>query len=620
MKSIAHIFLTVGLLLLLITGCKHGQLENVPDWTAFHKYYNDKDYQEYLQKNINSLSDDELMFSSIVKSFYSDNGSAIWTANGLQEHLTKQFLELYAKSEEHGLSPEIFGYQIINNDIRKIQNNEVGSSEELYRLLAEIEVQLTRANVLYAKTMKYGATDPKEVNGGKWKYAMDSLRTDFVTDALKASCEGTHYLMSLHPTDSVYLALQGEMRKFLALREQTWDSIPAFSADSGHCVKNVSRIGKRLLQLEEITSTYVPSDTLGRVLMPAINRFRENRGIPTSRHLDEETFTALNKKPQEYIDQLAANLERCRWQTKHKKGSDFVAVNIPDFMLEARSADTVALRMKICCGRSVNRKNEDSCRVNGILPAAKTESPLLYSEIYSIVLNPEWKVPYSIIKDEYYYKMTRNAMGVTNKEKLYFVDGRTKKQVRAESIDWKKVSQNNIPYQIIQTSGKHNALGLYKFNISNSESVYLHSTNNPGAFRRRVRAVSHGCIRVCEPDSLAKLILTMNDYDTTRWEQVMITVGQEPWTEEGTEYLEKMQEKEEEYRLGLTGDDSLFYRPLRPTNLGLRKRMPVFIEYYTVFIGANGDVNYRNDVYHKDKNILNAIDALKPKTTSHAKK
>ena len=46
--------------------------------------------------------------------------------------------------------------------------------------------------------------------------------------------------------------------------------------------------------------------------------------------------------------------------------------------------------------------------------------------------------------------------------------------------------------------------------------------------------------------------------------------------------------------------------------------MPVFIEYHTAFIGPNGDVHYRNDVYHKDKNITNALQKLIPKSEKDA--
>ena len=35
-----------------------------------------------------------------------------------------------------------------------------------------------------------------------------------------------------------------------------------------------------------------------------------------------------------------------------------------------------------------------------------------------------------------------------------------------------------------------------------------------------------------------------------------------------------------------------------------RKPIPLFIEYYTCFVGDDGTVQYREDVYYKDGNIL----------------
>lgn len=620
MKHLQRLFILFTLLSLLLPACKKSGAgtEETPDWKVFRKYYVEKDYQQQLMKSINSLSDNDLMFSEWVKEHYQQTKEPIWTANGLQEKLVEEYLELYSHAEEHGLPEEMFGGEIVRKNIEQLKKGDIGSAKELYRKLSDVEILMARANVLYAKTMAFGATDPKEVNGGKWLYEMDTITRDFITNAMQEAPKGTQHLTALHPTDTVYLALAKEMRKFLDLREEKWDTIPFFSADSGQCVRNVHLIGKRLLQLQEISSSYTPSDTLGKVLMPAINRFRVNRGIPTSRKLDEETFRALNRTPQEYIDMLAANMERCRWQTRHKKGSTFIAVNIPDFMLEARCDDTVALRSKICCGKYRRKKAEDSCRVNGILPAVKSESPLLYSEINSVVLNPEWRIPYSIIKDEYYYKMVKNCVGVCKKERLYITDNRTKKQVHPENIDWKKVSQKNIPYQLTQTSGKHNALGLYKFNIPNTESVYLHSTNNPGAFNHRKRDFSHGCVRVQSSAELAAVLFEMNGYDSTRLEEISIILGNEPTTEEGEKYLEKRQEREEKYFNSLSPEEASFYRPLRPTGISLAKKMPVFIEYHTAFIGPNGDVHYRNDVYHKDTNILNALKKLSPHSAKDA--
>lgn len=147
-------------------------------------------------------------------------------------------------------------------------------------------------------------------------------------------------------------------------------------------------------------------------------------------------------------------------------------------------------------------------------------------------------------------------------------------------------------------------MGSVKFNFPNSESVYLHDTDIPSAFKRRNRALSHGCIRVEKPRELMRQLLVMNDYDTVKLEQTYIILGDEPTTEKGEEFLEEREKKEEEYFDKLAPEDTIFYRPLRPTNVFLKKKMPLFIEYFTCYVDFNGDINYRPDLYEKEGNVL----------------
>ena len=223
------------------------------------------------------------------------------------------------------------------------------------------------------------------------------------------------------------------------------------------------------------------------------------------------------------------------------------------------------------------------------------------------MLNPEWNIPYTITKDEYYPKLVKNNTAVIKKEDLYIVNRKTGKYVQADTIDWSKLRRNNLPYRLFQSSGRHNALGLIKFDFPNPESVYLHDTNNKGAFKRRVRALSHGCVRVQNPFELAAVIYELNGYDEKRQEELSIIVGNAPTTEDGEKFLEEREEKEEKYYEKLSDELKKFYRKTRPTRLKLEQTMPVYFEYYTCFVGDNGYVQYRNDLYYKDDNILYLI-------------
>ena len=102
--------------------------------------------------------------------------------------------------------------------------------------------------------------------------------------------------------------------------------------------------------------------------------------------------------------QIAVNMERCRWQIPHPKANQRqILVNIPAQQLWAIGGDTV-LDMRICCG------------------AVPTKTPLLNSEISYMQVNPEWIIPYNIVKTEVAHHagdsayFARNRYSIINKE------------------------------------------------------------------------------------------------------------------------------------------------------------------------------------------------------------
>ncbi len=614
-KQFLPFLLLLGILL-LGSSCRHSG--ETPHWFSAYKFYDNDAYCNYLIENVSGLTENKIQFSDQVKAFYQERKEPLWTTNGFNEENIQKLEKFIAKSDEHGISPDVFGYTTAQNLTEKLKEGKIGTEDSLYALLARIELLYTDAFIQYVKDLTYGATDPVEVNGGKWLYETIQPEADFASEVLKNADKIDEYLRSIQPTDEIYLALQQELARFLAVKDTVLPKIPYVSADSNATAKNVSKIGERLLFLQEIDANYQPTDKLDAPLMIAINQFRSRRDIPTHSALDEETIDMLNQQPQYYIDKISANLERYRWKLVHPKGSDYVAANTADYTLKAVCADTLALEMKICCGRyGASRRAKDSTL--RMLKAIPTESPLLFSEINYIYLNPEWGITASILAGEYYDKFVRSNTYTAKKEKLFFIDLKTKKQVLPESIDWKKINRNKIPYKVIQSSGKHNALGLVKFSFPNSESVYLHDTNSKGKFKTRKRAYSHGCVRVEKPVELAELLF-IRDFGETNTkkkeeelaellEQYRIILGEEPETEEGEEFLEEYLKKEEEYFDSL-GADTIFYRPLRPTPVHLKKRMPIYIEYFTCYIGTDNQVHYCNDGYEKEGNILYALKQL----------
>src|SRR5581483_5113212 len=115
------------------------------------------------------------------------------------------------------------------------------------------------------------------------------------------------------------------------------------------------------------------------------------------------------------------------------------------------------------------------------------ETPMLVSEIRSIVINPPWNVPSTIAAKEIWPKekthpgyLKRNGFSVIDTG-----DGGSR----------------------LQQSPAHSALGHFKFDFDNRFAVYLHDTPARSGFARFDRLASHGCVRLEKAGELAKLLL-----------------------------------------------------------------------------------------------------------------
>lgn len=599
--------LLICICILCISGCTKlkGKVEPKPHWFKYYSVFNNGDYQAYFQEHmgIDSLFADE----PYREWFYGTEPSPVWTANGLQEHRTDALLEQLSLSYEHGIPSSFFGYDTLVASIRRLHDHEFPNTDSLYAVLFNLEHALTKAYVQYAHALQFGATDPKVVNGGKWLYKMIQPDSSFYRQLADGIAEVSNTLTTMKPTDTIYLRYQEELLRLYPLKDTLLEEIPVKSVKKGHTSDIIPLVCRRLRLTGELPENYPDTTLLTSQVIESINLFRIANNIPTCDSLGKETIEKLNRPVSYYLDKLSANMERLRWRTAATKADNFIAVNIPDFTLQAFVNQKCEFKTKICCGKTQNPKNDPSRVHNGITKAYKAETPLLHSEIRRIILNPEWNIPYDIVKNEYYYKLCKNNTAVINREQLYIIDTRTGKYVAPESIDWTKIKRNNIPYRLFQSSGRHNALGLVKFDFANTESVYLHDTNNKGAFKRRVRTFSHGCVRVENPFDLVNILYAYNEFDEWELEKLGMVMGEEPSTKKGEKYLEKMEEKETERYEKLSDEEKLYYRKLRPTPVNLPKAMPLFIEYYTCFIGDNGQMQYREDIYYKDDNILNIL-------------
>jgi murein L,D-transpeptidase YcbB/YkuD len=192
-----------------------------------------------------------------------------------------------------------------------------------------------------------------------------------------------------------------------------------------------------------------------------------------------------------------------------------------------------------------NRKVAWRCGVVVGKPMNKTV--IFSGDMKYVVFSPYWNVPTSIINKEIKPGMARNKNYLAN-----------------HNMEWNGG-------RVRQKPGPKNSLGLVKFLFPNSNNIYLHDTPSKSLFNETNRAFSHGCIRVSQPRELA--IRVLRQYPE--------------WTPEKIDAA--MHSGKEQY-------------------VTLNRTIPVYIGYFTAFIGGDGQVNFRSDIYQRDDGLLNMLE------------
>lgn len=187
-------------------------------------------------------------------------------------------------------------------------------------------------------------------------------------------------------------------------------------------------------------------------------------------------------------------------------------------------------------------------------------TPVVQSRIAAITFNPTWRVPLSIGKAEIAPKVKADPHYLEKNEMV-----------------------QKGAYYFEQLPGPKNPLGQVKFETPNKFDVYLHDTATHKTFERVARALSHGCVRVENARGLAGYIL-----------------GGPKW---GPEEIDGAIALGETQRADVV------------------RKLRVSILYFTSFVDADGTIEFRDDIYGRDKRLRAALAGLVPiKTVNSATK
>ncbi len=567
-------------------------------------------YSEYISVFKNKIvsvdsalikQDSLIQYYDTLKSFYkAKNYEPVFIKSFEDQDFIYSLLVILEKAGEHGLNPEQYHFSSISTEFSKAIDTLPNNSR--YSHLANTELLISDAILKYSYHLRYGIVNPKKIFNDNYFLPYDDSSKGDLFQPLKQE-NIIQYLNDIQPKSKRYKNLQAALKNYDRFKNAEWPPIPIPSQkiEVGARDALIALIINRLITLEYIdTSKFKINDftSYDSSIVEYVKQFQFNNGLIDDGVIGKGTVERLNITPQQYIDKIKINLERYRWSDY--PDSQFILVNIPDFRLFIYDNEKEVYNTKVCTGRK--RPTNYEARFKHYKRTKRLadkpddwETPILYGEISYLVLNPTWNVPPSIMREEIVQKMTRDSSYLRSHNFKVYVDTA---EINPDDVKISELSKENIPYRIIQDPGAGNALGKIKFIFNNRFGVYLHDTPTRPPFNLSNRAVSHGCVRVEKPMPLAEFLLKGHP----KWniDFLKIEIGQKVDNKAIVlEYAKKRSSLRKYASLGET------------TDVMLSKKVPLYIDYFTVWVDDNGVINFRDDVYNKDKVLMEYLKANK---------
>ncbi len=274
----------------------------------------------------------------------------------------------------------------------------------------------------------------------------------------------------------------------LAAGDRYRTASPAAPPPPGTARLRTGRVGpgvtwlRARLAAEGIEAGLPESTRFDQGLRQALRAFQQRHGLTPTGRPDRTTVEALAAGPGERWQRIRAALAAWRravppWE------SSFVVVQVPQAYVELYLDSRLVLRLKAVVGSAKREKDPES----GSLEFLYRTLPL-NSAITAIVVNPEWRIPSTIVEREIEPALAADP------------DYLERRNIRLEQF-----SSGAVRY--VQEAGERNAMGRLKFRFPNRHGFYLHDSPEKRLYRKVHRLHSHGCVRVDKAARLAERIL-----------------------------------------------------------------------------------------------------------------
>jgi len=513
------------------------------------------------QQPVQITNKDHLHSPELLRQFYAQRDyQPAWLNAAGPLPAAGALLEAVNKAQQEGLRPADYHAAELDKRLNRARHPGTAPTADPW---LELDVLLTDAWLTYSSHLLAGRLDPTALDPywGVPARSGDLVKT--LQEALDSGRIGES-LQALSPSNPAYARLRAALAQYRTLEQQGgWPQLEAGpKLQSGMRDPRVAILRARLQAGGDLppaaveTSAGVNKSSAGKdenrydeAMAQAVRRFQKRHGLSVDGAVGAATLFALNVPVTARIRQLELNMERWRWLPEDL-GQRHILVNITDFTLSVVENGQQVMNAKVIVGRS------------------ERPTPVLTATMRYLVMSPDWNVPPTIALEDKLPVLRKNAYALARQNiRVFSPAGR---EIDPGQVNWHKVNTTHFAYQFRQDPGPRNALGRIKFIFPNAYSVYLHDTPSRGLFNSTARTFSSGCVRISNPVELAEYLLK----DNPRWTRAAIESASQG---------------------------------KKQRTVPLREQIPVHLFYWTAWVDEDGTVNFRNDIYERDKQLVKAL-------------
>ncbi|MBB4954080.1 murein L,D-transpeptidase YcbB/YkuD [Agrobacterium vitis] len=475
-----------------------------------------------------------------VQTYYNNKGALIWVSGNAVAAKAKTAMDALAIADTVGLDPADYAVTLP-------QGLEGMDGDARQQALMKFELELSAKMLTYVQDTVRGRLDPNRISGYH-DFKRKPVPLEPVLDLLRMSPDVGAYLRGRDPSNPQFLALKAELKKLVSEDQQQQVQPVSINLkgilkpggsnpELPNIIAGVKAYGSDALKTDNaLTLTnYTGTPEYTPELVTLVEGYQKERGLKADGVIGPATIrTMVGHSNAEKIEKLVVAMEQLRWMPADL-GPRYVFINQPAFQAYYINDHQQQLAMRVVVG------------------APGHQTYFFQDMIQTVEFNPYWGVPRSIIVNEMLPKLRQDPSYL---DRLGYEVSYKGRRVQSSQINWNTTSDVDVR----QPPSSDNALGDLKILFPNAHAIYMHDTPAKSFFKRDMRALSHGCVRLSEPRVMAAAVMSTTVDDINN----QIASGQNRAVQ-------------------------------------VPQKFPVYVAYFTAWPDKDGVVHYYDDVYGRDE-------------------